>query len=300
MIASLNGQLIPLEEATVPVWDYGFTMGVAVTEQLRTFRGKLHQLQPHLQRLEYGLSVTGIELGFSIEEIGAIATEIAQKNYDEPPSNSDLSVSICVTPGPHTVRAPDSIETNRATVLIYALPLDYSWSQCYQTGVKLSTVQVREIPESCLPHGLKCRSRIHYFLADQQAEQKQPGSKALLLNIDGSVAESTASSIVMVRDRTIIAPPCDQVLPGVSFQYIEHELAGNLNLSIDRQVISLDDMKTADEILALSTSFCILPVTELDGTPVGSGQPGKIFDDLIREWSNRVGVGIVAQGRIEN
>jgi len=122
MLAYLNDKFVPYAQAAIPVGDYGFTMGVTVTEQLRTFNGTPHLIQQHLARLSEGLKLTGIE---PQDQLLEIANQLTAKNFADLDSKSDLSLGICVTPGA-------SRDTQGPTILIYNLELPFAnWAQQY-------------------------------------------------------------------------------------------------------------------------------------------------------------------------
>ena len=300
MICYLNGKFLPYNDATIPVWDFGFTMGVTVTERLRTFGGKIYRLDEHLARLATGLQLTGIEPPCSITEIARTANEVAVKNYKTIDHESDLGIGICLTPGAMPSAMPAGTEIT-PTLLIYTLELPLAtWGKLYDTGTSLRTVETREIPAACVPRKLKSRSRIHYYLADQEARKNSPGSHALLLQLDGNVAEATTASIVMVDGDTIVAPKECDVLPSVSLSTVA-DLTKRLGLSFQRRNIAIDELKRAAEVLWLSTSVCVLPVTRIDETKIGEAKPGPVFSKLIDAWSKDVGIEIVTQAqRLKN
>ena len=72
-------------------------------------------------------------------------------------------------------------------------------------------------PRACWPPELKCRSRMHYYLADRQADARYPGSRALMLDVDGFVTETTTSNIVLFeKERGLVMPPRRKILPGIT------------------------------------------------------------------------------------
>jgi branched-chain amino acid aminotransferase len=299
MLAYLNGQWTNLQNAAIPVWDFGFTMGVSVTEQMRTFNGKLHCLDFHLQRLKRGLEITGIQLPQSIESIGNIATDLTRENYEHHSARTDLSVGIVITPGSQPGRVPKIFAHEKSpTVLISANRLPFqTWADSYQQGLKLVTASTREIPEVCLPKELKCRSRMHYYLAEKEVAEKVPGAKALLLDLDGYVAEATIGSVLTVSGKTIIAPPKNKVLPGVSVRFLEETICPALGIEFKRENLKPDNLLSADELLWLSTSPCVLPIAELDGHKVSSESARPMFWKIVKHWSEVVGVDIVGQAQ---
>lgn len=287
MLAHLNGKLIPQDQAAISVWDYGFTMGVTVTEQLRTFNGTTHLLEQHLNRLRQGLKLLEIEEPAGLLEI---ANDVTSKNFAELSSGSDLSLGICITPGANH-------ENGDPTVLVYNLELPFSnWADQYSSGLQLTTVQTRELPTNTIPKQLKCRSRMHYYLAELEAKKRASDSRALLLDQNGNIAEATTASVAIVKGTEIIAPPETDVLPSIAFEF-SAKLANKLDVTVQRRPISPAELKDADEVLWMSTPMCVLPVTNVDGTKVGDGLPGPVFAKLIAAWSENVGLDIIQQAQ---
>jgi branched-subunit amino acid aminotransferase/4-amino-4-deoxychorismate lyase len=216
MLAYLNGNWIDYASVTVPPWDYGFAMGVSVTEQLRTFNGELFCASWHVDRLLDGLSIIGLESPLARDHLIELATQVVQKNQHDIPPGGDMGVGICITPGGLTKFAPASNqEAQGPTMLAYGYPLNFSGlADRYANGMSLSIVETREIPDACIPRQLKCRSRMHYYLAEQEAAAKQPDSRALLLDLEGNVAEATVATVVIGRDaeRDCVKPCAELVL----------------------------------------------------------------------------------------
>ncbi len=101
MQAYLNGRWIPQSELVIPFDDTGFVLGATITEQLRTFAGKLFCLAEHLQRLQRSLEIIDLDPGISLSEIAQLAEEIVAKNYPLLSPGEDLGLGIFVTPGPY-------------------------------------------------------------------------------------------------------------------------------------------------------------------------------------------------------
>lgn len=296
MLAYLNGTWIDYSSATVPPWDYGFAMGVAVTEQLRTYDGKLFCTEWHIDRLLDGLQIIGLESPLDRQKLIELASQVVDKNSDSVSKDGDMGVGICLTPGPLTKFAPAATkDAAQPTVLAYGYPLNFSGlAEIYANGMSLSVVKTREIPDACVPRQLKCRSRMHYYLAEQEATKKQPGSRALLLDVEGNVAEATVATVVIVEQGRVVIPPAAMILPGTALKY-QIELCEREQIAIVRETIPPERLLAANEVLWLSTPVAILPVTQVDSQKIGTGRPGPAFKQLIALWSQEVGVDIVAQ-----
>jgi len=296
-LAYLNGRYLPLSQAVLPVTDGGFVQGVTVAEQLRTFGGKLFRLEQHLSRLARSLAIVGIELGMPLEDLAETARELAAKNHGLLNSGDDLGLSMFVTPGPYSTFSGGS-PTTGPTIGMHTYPLPFHlWHEKYERGESLVVTSVMQVPSACWPTELKCRSRMHYYLADKQARQIEPGARALMLEERGFVTEaSTANILVYYRDVGLVSPPKEMILPGVSAAVVE-ELAGNLRIPFSFRPLTVDDVAAAEEALLCSTSPCVWPVTRLHGGPIGDGKPGEVARKLLTAWSELVGVDIAAQAR---
>lgn len=293
-LAYLNGTLLPLSAAAVPVHDAGFVLGATVTEQLRTFGGRLFRLEAHLDRLDQSLAIVGIQPELSRQQFVAAAERLVEHNHALLDPADDLGLSIFVTPGPYATLAPDSHEGPLVCLHTYPLPFRL-WHQKYDRGEALATPEVRQMSPRVLPRALKCRSRMHYFLADRQARQIDPAARALLLDADDYVTEATTASMVLYRaDTGMVTPPRERILPGISMATID-ELASQFGVAVSERDLRVEDVLAADEVLLASTSSCALPAVRLNGQPIGNATPGPFYRRLLAAWSDFVGLDIIAQ-----
>lgn len=290
-----NGAFIPAAELQLPASDAGFVLGVTVAEQIRTFGGELFCLDAHLDRLARSLQIIDLTPSASRADLVDWAQQLVRANHRLLPSGSDLGLCIFVTPGDY----PTMVRISRGPVVgmhVYPLPFD-QWAGKYQTGQRLTVTRTRQVPENCWPAELKCRSRMHYYLADQEARRADPESRALLLDQDGFVCEaSTANVAIFVEGEGIVAPRQEKTLPGISVATLA-DLARELELPVRYRDLTVAEVAAAQEVMLCSTSICVLPVSHLDGQPIGDGQPGPVFGRLLSAWSERVGLDIAAQAR---
>jgi branched-subunit amino acid aminotransferase/4-amino-4-deoxychorismate lyase len=288
--AFFNGEYCSRRELALPTDDLGFVQGVAVSERMRTFSGQLFRLHEHLARLANSLEIIGVMPDHSLEQIAEIAEELARRNHALLPPADDLGLSLFVTPG--------RSGSDRPTLGIDCYPLPFGqWVTYYTVGQALTETGVRQVPDSCWPPSLKCRSRMHYYLADRLAHQQDAGSRAVLLDQDGFVSEASTANLVFCRnDREIVSPPLHKILPGVSLSVLD-ELATTLELTVTYEDFLITDLEAASEILLCSTSPCVWPVTRLNSKPVGLGAQGPVFRRLLAAWGELVGLDIVAQAQ---
>ena len=295
-VAMLNGEFIPATELTVPVYDAGFMQGVTVSERMRTFHGSLFRLDRHLERLSNSLAIVGLEHKVAIGHLAEWAVELVARNHALLEHGDDLGLSLFVTPGPYPTLAPAGV--TGATIGMHTYPIPFhQWVDLYDQGQPLEVTDIRQVPDACWPVELKCRSRMHYYLADLHARRKDRAARALLLDASGYVAEaSTANLVIYRRDEGLVSPPREKILPGVSAAMLK-TLAADANVPFNHREVTIDDVLSADEAMLSSTSPCLLPVRSLNGQEIGTAGPGPVFCDAIERWSDRVGVAIVQQAR---
>jgi branched-subunit amino acid aminotransferase/4-amino-4-deoxychorismate lyase len=307
MYGLINGQIVPLEAAQIPIWDLGFAQGVSVTEQLRTLGGKLWLVESHLRRLEQGLRLAWLtwpaELGKSpLERLSELLDELAARSLSQLEPGDDIGLCAIVTAGDHPRfrdAAAEPLQGSRLAAHTFRLP-HAEQARRHTGGVRLVTVPTREIPAECLDRRLKSRSRMHYWIAQRQAEFAVPGSQALLLDVDGNVAESPAATIVAIdgRTRSCLVPPPAAILPGASLDWFLG-LAGRFQLEVVRKPLSVADLQASSEVLSLSTPGVIAPVVEVDGQRIGDGKAvgGEIYWRVVVEVGDTTGVDLINQSR---
>lgn len=299
-LALLNGRFLPARELAIPAYDAGFVLGATVSEQLRTFGGRLFRLDEHLARLTRGLELTEIDPQTTIEQLAAWANELVAANHKRLDPADDLGLSIFVTPGPYATLAPPGVE-RRATIGMSTYPLPFHlWSEKYATGDRLATSDVRQVAAACWPRELKCRSRMHYYLAEQDVKRRMPGARPLLLDEFGQVNETPTANVIGYVGSAdagyIISPQGSAVLPGIS-EAVLRELAEQ-NDVVDgggRSLAPVEVLREVSELWITSTPFCMLPIIELDGDPIGPGRVGPVFRKLLAAWSETVGLDIAEQ-----
>jgi branched-subunit amino acid aminotransferase/4-amino-4-deoxychorismate lyase len=273
-------------------------LGATVSEQLRTFGGKIYMLDEHLARLRRGLEITAIDAGCTVEQLAEWANDLVAANHKLLDPADDLGLSIFITPGPYATLAPPDVE-RRATIGMSTYPLPFHlWAEKYETGEHLVTSTVRQVSAESWPRELKCRSRMHYYLAEQDVRRQVPGARPLLLDEHGHVNETpTANVVAFWREDGLVAPPRDKVLGGIS-QSAVVELAQRQRIPLLEVPISHRDLCSSEEVFVTSTPFCILPVVKVDDMTIGDGKPGTVYRKLLDAWSGDVGVDIAEQARL--
>ncbi|TWT88975.1 D-alanine aminotransferase [Pseudobythopirellula maris] len=290
--AYLNGKWIEQADLAIPVDDLGFAMGVTITERLRTFEGRVWRKAEHIQRMLHSARVVGIPRDV-VYEIDQAILQMLALAMPTRPFGDDWTIIAFATPGPLSGQ-----RGGEPTRCVHGAPLRFGdWADHYSEGVRLRTTPVRQTPDSCWPSALKCRSRMHYYLADREAAAAEPGARALLLDQQGRVCEASTANVVIFNEAEgIVSPPMERVLPGVSVGVLR-ELAAGLGVAFTERDLTPEEFGAADEAWLASTSVCLLPVVSLNGEPIGAGEPGPAFGRFLAAWSELVGLDIAEQAR---
>jgi branched-chain amino acid aminotransferase len=293
----LNGQMLPASQAHLTVYDAGVVLGATVTELVRTFRKEPFRLDDHLRRLSQSLHFVGFDIGMSMEELGRTVRQLVAHNAQLLGPEDELGLVIFVTAGEYPTYAGGAAGSVRTTptLCVHTFPLPFElWADKVLTGIHLVTPSIRHVPPQCYDPKMKCRSRMHYYLADQQARLVDREAAALLLDLEGNVTETGAANFLMVEDGTIVSPSLRNTLPGVSRATVI-ELAANLGIPFAVREFQVFDAVNADEAFLASTPYCLMSVTKINGTRVGTGKPGAIYGRLVKEWSELVRLDVVQQ-----
>ena len=296
-IVYLNHEIVPATQAHVKIHDAGVVWGATVTEMVRTFHHRLFRLDEHLARLARSLRYVRLDIGRTMEEFTVALDELVQHNARLLNANDELGLVIFVTAGEIAAYVGTASMTARATptVCAHTFPLSFaSWAEKMQNGAHVVTPSIRHVPPQCVDPKMKYRSRMHYYLAGKEAELVDPHAIPLLLDLQGNATETSGANFVIVEHGTIVSPTTRNILPGISRQVVI-ELAEKLDIPFVERDFQVFNIVNADEACMTSTPYCMLPVTRVNGLPIGSGVPGPIFRRLMNAWNEEVGLDVVQQ-----
>lgn len=299
-LAYLNGKLLPADEARLPLTDAGFVFGATVSDLVRTFDRRLFRLGDHLARFMDSCRLVHIDLGVApflrdpVGELTAAAEELAAKNGALLPAGQELLLVMFATPGTlaHYLGQPGGLGLATPTVGLHTYPLPVSrYARFFRDGAQLVIPLTRHVPRRTIDPRIKHRSRLHWWLAEQEAQQTTPGAVALLLEAAGRVTETALANFLIVRQGTVLSPPRTSILRGISLQVVE-ELCFELRIPFREQPLSVADCLTADEAMLCGTAFCLAGVRSIDGQTLP--WPGPVFERLLAAWSRQAGQDIRA------
>ena len=290
LMVNVNGELVPESNAVISVLDRGFRWGDSVYDMTRTFGGKPFKLRAHLDRLYRSLKYTRIESGLSEDEMERLTLELLDTNHHLMGPNDDFSITHVVSRGLVDTRLREG-----PNVVIYCLPIKFSgFARQYIEGVRVATTATRRTPPQSLSPKAKIGNKMNHFMAEFEAKDADPEAMALMLDMDGNVAECSGANFMFVADGAIKVPNRRHTLPGISMETIM-ELAETLGIPVQEGDYTPFDVYQSDEAFITSTSYSLLPVATLNGRSIGSEMPGPITQGLLAAWSDLAGANFVDQ-----
>jgi branched-chain amino acid aminotransferase len=181
-------------------------------------------------------------------------------------------------------------------VIVECVPLPLrERAKHFRDGIEIVTPSLRRTPPDSLSPRAKMHQYLNLVLADREVKAQNPEAWAVLLDVNGNLAEGQGSNIFLVRDGGLLTPRERYVLPGVSRQAVI-DLAARLGILFAEKDLDLYDAYTADECFLTSTSLCICGVRTLNGRSFGAAEvPGPVTQRLTEAYKDMVGCDFVAQ-----
>jgi branched-chain amino acid aminotransferase len=311
-LAFLNGNLVPQSKVHLALNDAGFVFGATITDLCRTFRHRLYRWGDHLARFRRSSESAYFQLPLDDKTITQRADELVAHNAALIDANDDLALVLFATPGPigyylGNFPPPDPKSANSerkrgddpgadhepSTFGMHTFPLPFArYRPWIKDGVILATPSVRAMPAVCVDPHIKQRSRMHWWLAQQEVSRTHPGAQALLLDLDGNVTETASSNFLLVKDSALVSPQRDGILDGISLGVVT-ELAAKLGIPMRFRQIGLDECYAAEQAILTCTSYCIAGVRQINDRAIP--WPGPMLQRLAEAWSAAVGVEIHRQ-----
>jgi branched-subunit amino acid aminotransferase/4-amino-4-deoxychorismate lyase len=240
---SRDGEVLPVEQAVVPLGDIHYAYGFGVYETVRVSQGKPRFLEAHCQRLMGSAEIIGLEHTFSPEFVAKSAQNLIIKNEVE-----NCNIKILLLGG----SAPE-----KASLHMLCLNPRYPDRKLYKQGAHTITKEL----ERPFPHA-KTLNMLPSYLAHREA--KVAGAyEALLVDRHGCITEGTSTNVFALKARTIFSPPEADILLGVTRDNVL-KVAKQNGFTIEEKELKLTDVAHYDNLFLTSTSAKIMPVRSVD------------------------------------
>lgn len=276
-LAYVNGVIMPIGEARVPIEDRGYNFGDAVYEFVASYQGRLFKLTPHLERLEYSMA----QLDFP-----ALPREAVRQAVES------LFEAAAID------RAGIYIQISRGVA-----PRDHAIPAASEPQMVMTVRRVREKPAELREKGAaaitvpdirwgRCDIKTVQLLANVLAKQQALAAgafDAIFVAETGEVREGTSSNLFIVKDGILRTHPLTpRILPGITRQIIL-DLSRAAGFSVEEQYDDKAALMTADEVFMTGTVTEVLPITRIDGQPIGDGTVGPITRRLYSDLRKQIG-----------
>lgn len=282
----MNGRMIPTAEATIPFLTAGFHYGIAIFEGIRAYTGDrgvgVFRLRDHMVRFEHSCEILGFrDLPYSVEQlIDAVVETVRANDYGD----SYIRPLIWLADGGWNL----TLDTGRPHVGIAV------WKESVYLGQRSPDEGLRACVSSYPRHhpgAMMTKAKIsgnyvNSYLAKTDA-QRQGVDEAILLDADGYVTECSGANLFLVRGRTIVTPPADAILEGITRDTVV-ALADDLGLRVQEARLTRDHLYVADEAFVCGTAAEIVGIREIDRRTIGSGAAGPVTRELRGRYQDAV------------
>lgn len=276
VLVYLDGEFVPWREARIPVEDRSSQFGDAIYEVIRWYKGEPFRMARHMARL--ARSAEGIMLPLPpLERIEEVLRELVRRQ-----GLDDSAVYLQISRGPLAPRSHALPREPKPYVIAIARPAprprgprptlraitvsDDRWARCY----------------------LKTTMLLPNTLARERARRR--GVDDAIFVRDNFVMEGTSSNaFVVANGRLLTAPLTNYILPGITRECVL-ELAAKEGLPHSEEPIPASLLDTCDEVFLSGTLNEVTAVVEVDGRPVGTGQPGPIFKQVAAAFDRMLGL----------
>ena len=265
----LDGEILPADQARVPVLDHGLLYGDGIFEGIRFYGGHPFLLKEHLTRLRRSARAIALDLHWDDTELGGFIDQLIAA-FTRP----EGYIRLIVTRGEGPLGI-DPSHCKAPRLIIIADALEMIPARQRAAGARLIIAATRRLAPDGLDPRIKSLNYLNAILARLEATHAG-ADEAVLLNRDGNVAEGTADNIFIVRDGVLLTPPShDGALAGITRQLIL-DLAREHAIKVEPSTLGPYDLYTADECFLSGTGAELIPVREIDGRPLPHC-PGPIY-----------------------
>jgi branched-chain amino acid aminotransferase len=279
----LNGEIIPRKQSRIDIYDHGFLYGDGIFEGIRVYNRRIFKLDDHVARLYRSARALNFRICIEPKEFRAAVIDTVRANELE-----SGYIRVTVTRGVGLGLDPSHIDctstivvstrgTTKSSPGLFRLYPD----EAYEKGLEVITASTRVPPAVCIDPQVKSTGKYINSISAKMEANRVGAGEALMLNMEGNVAEATGDNLFLVVKGDLITPPTSQgALPGITrATVIENaRLAG---LTVREEVVTLFDCYNADEAFLTGTAAEVIPMVRLDSREIGDGKPGPTTNRLI-------------------
>ena len=280
-----DGKLVDWADATVHVLSHGLHYGTSIFEGVRCYKtddgSAIFRLAEHTNRLFQSAHILCMTIPFSPQDISAAQCQAITANK--------LDAGYI---RPIAFYGANSLGISAKDNPVHVAVAAWSWGaylgeESLKNGIRIKTSSFSRLHVN----SNMCRAKVggHYVnsvLANDEVT-RHGYDEALLLDINGLVAEGAGENLFMVRRGVIYTPMLTSALGGITRDSI-FTLAADLDMEVRETQITRDDLYCADEAFFTGTAVEVTPICEVDDRTIGDGKPGKITAALQQSFFDTV------------
>ncbi|MGB2705887.1 MAG: branched-chain-amino-acid transaminase [Candidatus Omnitrophota bacterium] len=270
----LNGRLVDSNKAKVSVFDHGLLYGDGVFEGIRSYSRLVFKLREHIDRLYE--SAEAIKLKIPMRKSAMIKVVIYTLKRNK---LKDAYIRLVVTRGPGDLGLDPRKCKTGSTVFAITDKIALYPRKFYEKGLHIISARVRKNYKGAINPNIKSLNYLNNILAKIDGIKKA-SPEAIMLTYDNYVSECTGDNIFIVKGPTLITPPRDITLKGIT-QAAVINIARKKKIRFREKSMRLGDIYASEECFLTGTAAEIIPVTRVDGRVIGDGKPGRITQDLL-------------------
>ena len=268
-----DGKLVPWRDATTHVLTHTLHYGMGVFEGVRAYKAEqgtaIFRLQEHTDRLFRSAHILGMKLPFDKDTISEAQRTVVRENKLESGYLRPMAFFGAEAMG-------ISAKNLSVHVIVAAWPWGaYMGDEAITNGIRVKTSSFSRHHVNITMCKAKANGNyMNSILAHKEAEM-DGYQEALLLDVDGFVAEGSGENFFMVRNGKLYTPDLTAALEGITRDTIV-QLAGEIGLQVVEKRITRDEVYCADEAFFTGTAAEVTPIRELDNRTIGEGKRGPI------------------------
>lgn len=280
-----DGKLVPWREATTHVLTHTLHYGMGVFEGIRAYQtGKgiaIFRLAEHTRRLFNSARILGMQIPYSAEQISQAICDAVRENH--------LETAYI---RPMCFYGSEGMGLHADNLKVHVIVAAWTWGaylgdEALEKGIRIKTSSFSRHHVNVTM--CKAKANGHYINSMMALQEAQACGydEALLLDVDGFVAEGSGENIFIVRDGIIYTPELTSALDGITRDTIIH-LAEEQGLVVKEKRITRDEVYIADEAFFTGSAAEVTPIRELDQRTIGNGGRGPITEKLQSQYFDLV------------
>ncbi len=267
----INGEMIPVEDAKIPLLSHGLHYGSTVFEGERAYGGVIFKSGQHTSRLMNSCQLLGFELPFDFDSFEQSKMDVLQDS-----GLKDAYIRAIAWRGSGALGVGSSNNKINAAIAIWQMSPYFNSAD----GIRLTISIWRRPPAQCAPVKAKAAGLYAICTLSKDASLSAGYDDALMLDIKGRIAECTGAHIFFVQDNQLFTPKADWMIDGITRASVM-EIADKLQVPVAETSILPEQIPDFSEAFICGSAVEIVPVREIAGTEF---TPGELTQKIINAY----------------